>query len=156
SGKTITINAPNNSAKNIYVQSVKVNGADWAKTYISHTDLVAGATIDFTMGAAPSSWGIGQPPPSLTSGSTTAPPMPDVSGPGQGPASAMGVDVTPLFDNDANTQASFTTPTASVTYTLNTARKVLFYTITSGKNGTDGFPMAWQLSGSNDGMAWTP
>jgi hypothetical protein len=42
-----------------------------------------------------------------------------------------------------------------VTYALNAAKTALFYTITSGKNGTDGFPMAWTLSGSNDNMAWT-
>ena len=45
SGKTLTIVTKNNSEKNVYVRSRTVNGKAWTKTWISHADLINGATI---------------------------------------------------------------------------------------------------------------
>jgi predicted alpha-1,2-mannosidase len=52
-GKKLVINAPSNSDKNIYVQSLQMNGATHDKNWISHTDLMKGATLNFTMSATP-------------------------------------------------------------------------------------------------------
>ncbi|RAJ10667.1 putative alpha-1,2-mannosidase [Chitinophaga skermanii] len=52
-GKKMVINAPSNSNKNIYVQSMKLNGATYDKNYINHFDLQKGGTLQVEMGAAP-------------------------------------------------------------------------------------------------------
>ncbi|MFK7810086.1 MAG: GH92 family glycosyl hydrolase [Saprospiraceae bacterium] len=49
-GKSIVINAKNNSPKNMYVQSLKLNGKTYGKTYITHEELTAGAELTFEMG----------------------------------------------------------------------------------------------------------
>ena len=56
-GGTFTIEAPEASAKNMYVQSVELNGAPLARPEIRHVDLRPGGTLRFTMGPAPSTWG---------------------------------------------------------------------------------------------------
>ena len=40
-----------------YVQSVKLNGQNWDKTYLPHSALTQGGTLEFFMGAQPSAWG---------------------------------------------------------------------------------------------------
>jgi alpha-1,2-mannosidase, putative len=52
-GKTVVINAPENSADNRYIQTAKFNGKDYTKNWFSHEDLMKGAKIDFTMGPKP-------------------------------------------------------------------------------------------------------
>ena len=52
-GKQFTVVAHNLSKENRYVQSVKVNGENYDKTYITHDMIMAGSTIEFEMGAAP-------------------------------------------------------------------------------------------------------
>lgn len=57
-GKTFTVIADGNSPKNIYVQSVTLNGQPLQNTYITHKDLLAGGTLRFTMGPNPNmAWG---------------------------------------------------------------------------------------------------
>ncbi len=53
SGKKIVIDAANNSRENFYIQSLKVNGKAYTKTYFTHSDLSEGARIDFTMAPTP-------------------------------------------------------------------------------------------------------
>ncbi|SDR39707.1 alpha-1,2-mannosidase, putative [Paraburkholderia fungorum] len=55
-GKTLQINAPGAPASN-YVQSLSVNGTDQPGTWLSLDALANGATMNFTMGRAPSTWG---------------------------------------------------------------------------------------------------
>jgi putative alpha-1,2-mannosidase len=52
-GKQVTLNAPDNSADNKYIQSMTVNGAEYSKNWLSFSDLMQGATIDFKMGDQP-------------------------------------------------------------------------------------------------------
>ena len=52
-GKTFTVLAPNVSRENIYIQSVKVNGHPYDKSYITHQQIMDGATIEFVMGNQP-------------------------------------------------------------------------------------------------------
>ena len=52
-GKTLEIKAPGVSDKNRYIKSVKLNGKPYDKTYFTHSDLMAGGTIEFEMAAKP-------------------------------------------------------------------------------------------------------
>jgi len=56
-GKTFTVKAVNNSADNIYVQSARLNGKPYTKSYIMFNDIMAGGTLELTMGPTPSKWG---------------------------------------------------------------------------------------------------
>ena len=52
-GKQVVINAQANSAENRYVDKILFNGKPYGKNWLSHTALMEGATIDFTMSAVP-------------------------------------------------------------------------------------------------------
>ena len=52
-GKTVTINARNQERQNRYVAALTLNGADYNKNFVTHDDLLAGATFDYTMAAEP-------------------------------------------------------------------------------------------------------
>lgn len=52
-GKTLLINAPNNSPDNKYVQNLTFNGKPYDFNYVNHTDLLKGGVLDFTMSAQP-------------------------------------------------------------------------------------------------------
>ncbi|MCR8558915.1 GH92 family glycosyl hydrolase [Mucilaginibacter sp. BJC16-A38] len=52
-GKTITINAANNSAENKYVNSLSVNGKPYNFNWLSHKALLSGANLNFDMSATP-------------------------------------------------------------------------------------------------------
>lgn len=52
-GNTFLITAVNYSGKNIYIQSVKLNGQPYSRSYIRHADIVRGGTLEFTMGPLP-------------------------------------------------------------------------------------------------------
>ena len=56
-GKTFTIEAKNNSGKNIYIQSAKLNGKTYTRSYIDYKDIMKGGTLEFVMGEKPSSFG---------------------------------------------------------------------------------------------------
>ena len=67
SGANIEIVGKNASAKNYYVQTVKLNGESWNSPWIPWSALAAGGTINFSLGSKPSSWGedASQTPPSF-------------------------------------------------------------------------------------------
>ena len=68
-GRTFTVLAKNDSPKNIYIQSAKLNGKALDRAWIRHDEIVAGGTLEFMMGPEPNkSWaaGAGQLPPSLS------------------------------------------------------------------------------------------
>lgn len=52
-GNTFTITAPQNSDKNIYIQSAKLNGKAYANSFITYLDIMKGGRLDLTMGAKP-------------------------------------------------------------------------------------------------------
>lgn len=56
-GKTFTLTANNNSARNIYIQKATLNGKPYTKTYIRYADIVAGGELVLDMGDKPGSWG---------------------------------------------------------------------------------------------------
>ncbi len=51
--KSFKILAKNNSDKNIYIQSVSLNGKEYTKSFITHKDIVKGGTLVFKMGSTP-------------------------------------------------------------------------------------------------------
>jgi len=58
-GKSFHVTVKNSSPANCYIQSVKLNGAAYDKTYITQQDIMNGGKLDFIMGAKPNkSWGI--------------------------------------------------------------------------------------------------
>ncbi|MCG5462332.1 GH92 family glycosyl hydrolase [Micromonospora sp. MED01] len=153
----IVVNAPNNSAANVYVQGVTVNGKKQRGLSVDVAKLAKGGTIDFQMGPKPSSWGSGRndAPPSLTTGDEAPKPLQDVTGPGLGTASATGgQDASKLFDDSSTTQLTFTSATPQITWAFRGGKqKPKYYTVTSGSGPGD--PADWRLQGSNDGLTWT-
>lgn len=155
----LVVKAPANSAKNIYVQQLKVNGKKHDGVSIAHDELAGAATIDFTLGAQPSAYGTKakDAPPSLTKGDDLPAPLRDATGPSRGTASAFGAthsaDAKAMFDNSSTTATKFTIPIPTVTYDLSgIGQRATFYTLTSGS--TPGDPMAWRIEGSNDRLKW--
>ena len=56
-GKTFTVVAKNNSDRNIYVQSARLNGKALKNSYIDFNDIRHGGTLELVMGPKPSKWG---------------------------------------------------------------------------------------------------
>ena len=52
-GKTVTISAPNNGDDKRYISSMTLNGKDHTKNYVTHEDLMNGASITFKMDSKP-------------------------------------------------------------------------------------------------------
>lgn len=52
-GKTFTVEAPAASKDNKYIQSVRLNGEPYTKSYISYEDIMKGGTLSFEMGREP-------------------------------------------------------------------------------------------------------
>ncbi|WP_285745098.1 GH92 family glycosyl hydrolase [Lentzea sp. NBRC 105346] len=142
-GKKLVINAPKNSRSNIYVQSVKVNGQAYNKTWLPHDVLANGATIDFDMGSSPSSWGTSPDaaPESITKGTEVARPLRDIS---------AGVAHKALVDNNSGTSAVVRAVDVKLP---DSKEKAEFYTLTSAKEGA--LPSSWTLKASYDNKTWT-
>lgn len=59
-GRTFTIEAPGNSAANVYIQSATLNGQPLNRTWLGHDEIMAGGTLRFEMGPRPNqAWGTG-------------------------------------------------------------------------------------------------
>ena len=70
-GKTFTTIAKNFSKENVYIQSAKLNGKEWNKTYLPYEDVANGGTLEFVMGSQPNkNWGTAPDsiPPSASTG----------------------------------------------------------------------------------------
>ena len=52
-GKNLVINAPENSDKNIYIESMSFNGKDYTKNYLEHFELLKGGVLNIKMGDKP-------------------------------------------------------------------------------------------------------
>lgn len=139
-GQDLVVRAPKNSAKNVYVQGLKVNGRTWTSTSLPHSLLAKGGVLDFDMGSKPSSWGTGKnaAPVSITTDDKVPTPRADVlKGDGA------------LFDNTSATDATVT----SVDLPVSDPTKAIQYTLTSSTDRTKA-PTGWTLQGSADGTTW--
>ncbi|MBK7105454.1 MAG: GH92 family glycosyl hydrolase [Ignavibacteriae bacterium] len=52
-GKTYTIAGKNNSSENIYIHNAKLNGENYTKNFIRHSDIMNGGKLDFEMSNTP-------------------------------------------------------------------------------------------------------
>lgn len=52
-GKKFTVKVTNNSKKNKYIESIKLNGKQLDKPFFTHNDIVAGSTLEIKMTASP-------------------------------------------------------------------------------------------------------
>lgn len=58
-GKTFQVTTLNTAKENVYIQSVKLNGKVYDKTYITQKDISTGGKLEFTMGKKPNyKWGV--------------------------------------------------------------------------------------------------
>lgn len=154
-GRSLVINAPGNDSRNIYVQSLKVNGAPQAGTSISSKIFLTGGTLDFVLGERPAAWGTrpGEGPPSLTTGREPARPMADTTSRATVACDAA-ENPAALCDNTSATSTAFKSPAPAVLLTYDGEKpRPLFYTLTAGPGAAD--PEGWRLEGSDDGSAWT-
>ncbi|HXS78529.1 MAG TPA: GH92 family glycosyl hydrolase [Terracidiphilus sp.] len=64
-GKTFRIEAQDNSARNVYIQSATLNGAPLTAPLITWEQIQAGGILHFVMGPKPSRWGAAWEPPAI-------------------------------------------------------------------------------------------
>lgn len=139
-GRDLVVKAPKNSAANVYVQGLKVNGKKWNSTALPHSVVAKGGTLEFDMGPRPSKWGTGKnaAPVSVTQDDKVPSPRKDaVKGEGA------------LFDDTSATEAAAT----EVTLPVGDGAKAVQYTLTSPKDRTKA-PTGWVLQGSSNGTTW--
>ncbi|MFI8828476.1 GH92 family glycosyl hydrolase [Streptomyces sp. NPDC053431] len=141
-GRTLVVEAPRNSARNIYVQGVKLNGQRWTSTALPHDLLARGGTLKFDLGPVPSAWGTGASaaPVSITRDDRVPAPRTDLL------AGAAG----PLFDDTSATAGPVTGP---VELPVAGPVKAVRYTLTSSADRAKA-PAGWVLQGSADGVSW--
>ena len=153
-GKKLVINAPGNDSKNVYVQSLKVDGEAYSSTSIDSNTLIDGATLDFTLGDQPSSWGTGADGalPSLTEGDDLPDPMVDTADPAISTTTSGGEPAPALVDGSSATEFALMAPEITVGYD-GAKQRPAFYTLTA--SATEADPASWVLEGSDDGVTWT-
>lgn len=145
-GNDIVVNAPGNSAENVYVRSLHVNGVAHDSPWIDHDVLAGGAVLDFELGPEPSAWG-------TVSGPTHRPrPLKELAGI---VTCSDGTDVTALTDDTTFTEVAFRTAYPVLWHESESESEgtVRMYTLTSGSR--PGSPSGWVLEGSADGREWT-
>ncbi|MEV0255070.1 GH92 family glycosyl hydrolase [Streptomyces sp. NPDC050732] len=142
-GRDLVVKAPKNSAKNVYVQGLKVNGKAWKSTALPHEIVARGGVLEFDMGPKPSAWGSGKnaQPTSITRDDKIPSPRKDaLKGDGA------------LFDDTSATEAT-SAAGAAVELPVAKGTKAVQYTLTSSADRTKA-PRGWVLQGSKDGETW--
>ncbi|MFI8965439.1 GH92 family glycosyl hydrolase [Streptomyces sp. NPDC053493] len=141
-GRTLVVEAPRNSARNVYVQGVRLNGERWTSTALPHGLLAKGGVLKFDMGPEPSAWGTGSSaaPVSITKDDEVPAPRADLLAGGAGP----------LFDDTSATAGAAAGP---VELPVAKAGKAVQYTLTSSADRAKA-PAGWVLQGSADGLSW--
>jgi len=153
-GAVLTVNAANNSAQNVYVQSLKINGKPWTRTWVPHEVIAKGATLDFVMGPQPSRWGSGADdvPRSLTAPGKRPQMLHDLLGNGARAALADGRALPALLDDDATTAVPLGAG-ATIALTAVSDGTPTMYTLTSGEGAIRG--AGWTLEARTAGGRWT-
>lgn len=153
-GEDLVIEAPRNSAENVYVQGVTVDGVRHDEAWFAHDELADGATVRFRMGPEPSTWGSasGALPPSPSDDPDIEAPLADRTGTDGGTASGV-EGAARLFDDTSGTETVVRRGDAVQYRFFATRQQVSRYTLTSGAGAGD--PTGWRLQGSRDGRSWT-
>lgn len=64
-GRSLRITSANGSDSSYYVQSLRVNGEPWTRSWVTWSDVFEnGGTMDFVLGPQPANWTTGPDPPS--------------------------------------------------------------------------------------------
>jgi len=160
SGKQFVISAPNNSSDNVFIQEAKLNGTPYSRTYLLHSDIVAGGELELSMGPSKSLWGTGDDdlPHSATPSTSLRIPTLRLDRAVDGVIRASsenaeaGMLMAQAFDDDSGTQWQALTPTATIQYAFPYNRKypVSLYTVTSAADSPESDPQNWELQGSED------
>lgn len=153
-GAVLTVNAPSNSARNVYVQSLKVNGKPWTRTWLPHEVVAAGATLDFEMGPEPSRWGTGEGdvPRSLTAPGKRPALLQDLLASGAQARLEDGRPLAALVDDDAGSVVPLGAKASVVLSGLSDGVPSM-YTLTSGDGTVRGGE--WTLEARAPGGSWT-
>ncbi|MFK4065539.1 GH92 family glycosyl hydrolase [Streptomyces sp. NPDC029674] len=142
-GRDLVVKAPKNSAKNVYVQGLKVNGKAWKSTALPHDIVARGGVLEFDMGPKPSAWGSGKnaQPVSITQDDKVPSPRKDTLKGGGA-----------LFDDTSATDATSAAGSA-IELPVVKGTKAVQYTLTSSADRAKA-PRGWVLQGSKDGATW--
>ncbi len=155
--RDFTVEAPNNSDTNVYIQSATLRGAPYHRNYLHHQDILQGGTLVLQMGPKPSNFGTSADalPTSLTMRNEIPRPQVDLCDGGTARTSSD-VGRQAAFDNDAKTVwlAHDDNPWLSYEFADRARHGITQYTLTSGNLQPSTDPRAWQLQGSNDGKVW--
>ncbi|GBG94536.1 alpha-1 2-mannosidase [Ligilactobacillus salitolerans] len=151
-GKSLTVQAPNNSQQNVYVDSVYLNGRKINNLYLDYKQLMHGGTLRFNMSARPNkfrgtqAW---QKPESLTKGKKTPTVKTDAFD--QGKVTSNLSDGKNLTDNNSETAANVKDG-STLDVTLDQARRLDLLTLSNEDQNTK-FKSV-ELKGSRDGKHW--
>ncbi|MBQ8382772.1 MAG: GH92 family glycosyl hydrolase [Clostridia bacterium] len=165
---TVTILANGNSDENIYIQSCKVNGEEYNKTYLPYALLTSGdVTVEYQMGSTPSDWGTVDAAPSSLSEAVEIPDyLSDLAGKNLRIAEGEAVMKTPtfttvygspsaalkkLFDNTSDTVALLEDGEA-LTFAFENPSRVSILTLTSATAASA--PESVRVEYSTDGKTW--
>nr|WP_240600028.1 GH92 family glycosyl hydrolase [Lysobacter silvestris] len=154
-GRVLHVIAHGNGPRNVYVQSLKVNGRPWTKTWLPHAAIANGGTLEFTMGPQPSRWGSGEQdlPHSLTADGQTPRALCDVALQSTSATLANGASAKALVDGDAMTGTAIDDSSRELTLRFDTPQRLDFYTLTAGEHA-QAITLGWTLQGRNAGGAW--
>lgn len=153
-GRSLTVKAPNNSDKNVYVNSVYLNGRRIDKTYLDYKQIMRGGVLRFNMSPRPSTrrgtqqW---QKPASLTQGRKAPQVKTDAFDKGQIDGSDQ--DYKKLVDNDSNTVTTVKN-NSTLDVKLDRARRIDMLTLSNSTKDTK-FKNV-KIYGSRDGKHWRP
>jgi predicted alpha-1,2-mannosidase len=148
-GRMLRIEAPAASRANRYIQSVRIDGVDWPRPWVSHATIARGCTIEFDLGPEPSQWGAEHRPPSLSDGGVA--PLVDVTGSGS-LSSSHPSPAGLLTDDDSATWAEL--PEGfELEWRLAEPATVRLYTVTAAVDPR-AVPARWSVEGLVDGQ-WT-
>ena len=167
SGK-VTIIAKDNSSENIYIQSCKVNGKAYDKTYLTYEMLTSGdLTVEYEMGATPSAWGTVDGAPASHSSEEKIPTyLSDLTGSKSKITSGDAVYTKPstltvygesaaelkkLFDNTSATKGKLVGG-ESITVAFAKPSRISLVTLTSSKS--ENAPKGVTVEYSLDGNTW--
>ncbi|WP_286345343.1 GH92 family glycosyl hydrolase [Frondihabitans sucicola] len=148
-GHRLTIEAPNNSASNVYIKGATLNGHRLPTTTLSADAVAKGGTLRFEMTSTPSTWGAVAP-----KAEKTPVPLVDATKAGNGSVTSNdGTDLAALTDDDSTSSVTFATSDPAISFESDAGpATVTSYTLTNGATGSS--PTAWKLEGSSDGKKW--
>ena len=143
----LVVTAENNSAENVYIRSMKIDGVPYYDCFITHEDLLKAKEITFVMGSEPSGWGVGSDFASATGRREKLNTAEDYTK--EAAKTYKGITSgSNLFADNSSSYATVS-GTGTVDFTFAEAKKVELITVTSAR--TQGLNVGIKLYGSATG-----